>query len=266
MKHNKKRNTAFIYEALARDLTKSILEKNNDRKQKIIAILKEFFSKGQPLAKEIESYNILLRTKNINEKLAERILNEAKNACFKLDESELFDAKSRIISSINKQLGQEVWSTFIPNFKALASIDAVLNSRTSIKKKVLFEQAAIDRMCEGGTESTEEMKPIDNLTYSSFIKKFNEKYDGLLQEQKELLNRYITSFADEGFEFRVHLNEELARIKSALNENSDTPELIAEKLSEVLNYLEELRRRELNDTDLHKILKTQELVQEFAKE
>ena len=46
MKHNKKRNTAFIYETLTRELTKAIVEKNAARKNKTISILKEFFIKG----------------------------------------------------------------------------------------------------------------------------------------------------------------------------------------------------------------------------
>ena len=34
MKHNKKRNTAFIFEVLIRELTKSIVEKDTTRKRK----------------------------------------------------------------------------------------------------------------------------------------------------------------------------------------------------------------------------------------
>ena len=32
MKHNKKRNTAFLYESLIKELTVAIVRKNNDRK------------------------------------------------------------------------------------------------------------------------------------------------------------------------------------------------------------------------------------------
>ena len=72
MKHNKKRNTAFIYETLAQELTKSILEKDNDRKNMVVGILKEFFTKGAVLARELELYNILLHTENIQKEVAER--------------------------------------------------------------------------------------------------------------------------------------------------------------------------------------------------
>ena len=45
MKHNKKRNTAFIYETLSRELTKAIVDKKPERKKEIVSIIKEFFNK-----------------------------------------------------------------------------------------------------------------------------------------------------------------------------------------------------------------------------
>jgi hypothetical protein len=86
----------------------------------------------------------------------------------------------------------------------------------------------------------------------------------LLSEQKDLLNRYITSFADEGFELRLYLNEELGRLKEALDSSpKETAPVLTSKIEEVRDYLEEFRKREFTDTDLGKILKTQELVQEL---
>ena len=41
MKHNKKRNTAFLYECHVKELTKAIVRKDNDKKSKIIGIIKE---------------------------------------------------------------------------------------------------------------------------------------------------------------------------------------------------------------------------------
>ena len=83
------------------------------------------------------------------------------------------------------------------------------------------------------TESNK-MESLDNLTYNSFIKKFNDKYTNLLKEQKDLLNQYITSFADDGFELRIYLNEELERLKSLISDASqNTVEpLISQKLDE----------------------------------
>ena len=114
------------------------------------------------------------------------------------------------------------------------------------------------------TES-KEMEPLDALSYRTFIKKFNNKYGDLLQEQQDLLNRYITSFADDGFELRVYLNNELSRLKEQLSESAkeSTEQIIAQKLNGVVEYLDSLRKREFVDNDLNKILKAQELIREI---
>ena len=36
MKHNKKRNTAYLYECLVKELTKAIVRKDSDKKSKIV--------------------------------------------------------------------------------------------------------------------------------------------------------------------------------------------------------------------------------------
>ena len=152
--------------------------------------------------------------RNIKANIAERMLQETKFAYSKIDSSEVFDAQSRMIAAINKELGKDVWSNFVPNFKSLASVNAIFNTKTPVRSKVLFEQAIVDAMSAETTLSeSNKLESIDNLTYNSFIKKFNSKYTNLIKEQKDLLNQYITSFADDGFELRVYLNEELGRLR-----------------------------------------------------
>ncbi len=267
MKHNKKRNTAFIYETLTRELTKAIVDKNDERKATVLSIIKESFSGESILACELSLYKTLLDTKNIQQKLAERMLQETKNAHSQLNPLSVFEAQSEVIASINKQLGQDVWSNFVPNFKSLASVNAIFNTKTSLKSKVLFEQSIVDSMsAQTSLTSTNKMESLDNLTYNSFIKKFNNKYTTLLKEQKDLLNQYITSFADDGFELRIYLNEELGRLKSLIGNatESATEPLITQRLEEITEYLEGFRKREFSDIDLNKILKTQELVEELT--
>tara|TARA_R110002020_G_scaffold149741_1_gene326153 strand:+ start:128 stop:940 length:813 start_codon:yes stop_codon:yes gene_type:complete len=267
MKHNKKRNTAFIYETLSRELTKAILEKDSTKKEQIVSIFKEYFAGSSILAQELQIYKSILDTNNIKKSIAERVLQESKVAHASLNEKNIFDAQSQLIAKVNKGLGQQVWSNFIPNFKFLASVDAIFNKKTSLKGRVLFEQAAVDTMSEKRESSGDiALKPVDALTYRTFIDKFNGKYETLLQEQKDLLNNYIASFADEGFEMRLYLNSELGRLKSALTESHESAqdELTKQNIEGVTEYLEGFRKREFGDGDLIKVLKTQELVQELS--
>ena len=159
-----------------------------------------------------------------------------------------------------------MWGNFVPNFKSLASLNAIFSAKTTVKKKVLFEQAIIDHMSiRRDLPEVRDMASLDSIVYNSFIKKYNKKYGTLLQEQKDLLNRFITSFADDGFELRLYLNEELSRLKSLLSNvaESDLEPLISQKTTNVVEYLDEFRKREFTTTDLKKLLKTQELAREF---
>ncbi len=264
MKHNKKRNTAFIYEILVREITQAIIDKSADRKAKIISLVKEHFEGATTLGEELALYHTLLETKNIDKSVANRMVTEVKKAYESLDKEAIFEAQSKLIAAINRELGQEVWKTFVPNFKSLASINAIFNDKAPLKKRVLFEQSIVDRMSEAETLSEEQtMKPLDNLTYKSFIKKFNEKYDPLLTEQKDLLNQFIASFADDGLTLKIYLNEELTRLKGAINEAIEDDTVIGQKAHAVMEYLEEFRKREFTPDDLKKILTTQELVREL---
>jgi len=267
MKHNKKRNTAFIYEVLTQELTKTIVNKDHERKKLLVSVLKEHFAKGTILAQELELYNTLLSTKNIQAKLAERMLHEVKGAHSLLGKTVIFDAQSKAIADINKLVGQRVWANFVSNFKSIASVNSIFNPKVSVKNRVIFEQIVIDEMSEKkNLTGANQMKPVDSLTYNSFIKKFNQKYDGIVQEQKDLLNRYITSFADEGLELRLYLNEELDRLKQKIHEirKGEHESLVLQKVEEVGNYLEEFRHRDFTEQDISKILKTQEVVRELA--
>ena len=253
MKHNKKRNTAFIYEILTKDLTRAIIDKDENRKGKTTLILKEFYKGGSVLAEEMQLYRVLLETSNIQPSLAERLLTETKAAYQHLDEKAIFASQSQLISAVNKKLGPDTWNNFVPNFKSLASINAIFNSKAPVKKRVLFEQSIVDTMsAQTPLMEDNKLKSIDNLAYNSFIKKFNDKYGILLREQKDLLNQYIASFADDGFELRLYLNEELGRLKKILGdvEKDKLAPLISQKVDGVVNYLEGFRRRDFSEDEM----------------
>ena len=46
IKHNKKRNTAFLYETLVREIAKSVIDKQPERNNFIVSLIKEYFTKG----------------------------------------------------------------------------------------------------------------------------------------------------------------------------------------------------------------------------
>ena len=122
MKHNKKRNTAFLYECLIKELTKAIVREDKKRQSITKKILKEFFNKNSELRKELNLYNSLLDSKELNESFSRRFLEETKKDFLGLDRKEIFNSQTKLINVINQQLGHNVFSNFIPNYKNLASV------------------------------------------------------------------------------------------------------------------------------------------------
>ena len=60
-KHNKKRNTGFIFEALIRELTKSVLAKNIKKASRVRSIIREYFSYGKALKKDLIVIRLYVR-------------------------------------------------------------------------------------------------------------------------------------------------------------------------------------------------------------
>jgi hypothetical protein len=132
----------------------------------------------------------------------------------------------------------------------------------------MLENQIIDYMMTEA-ESKQEMLPIDNLVYNSFVKKFNEKYgEDLLNEQKELLMHYITSFVDNSIELKIFLNEEIGRLKQRLEDAKETEEIktdkmMVEKTDNIIVKLNNYSKEVISEKLLLTILQTQKLVKEI---
>ena len=267
-KHNKKRNTAFLYESLVRELTKSIINKDAQRKEKVLSILKEHFSKNSILGRELELYQTIQGTDGLPVRLAEKMLYKIKLAYDAFSKQDIFDEQSEVIKKINKDLSKSVYSTFVPNYKSLASISQLFNSKLSIKSNVILEENIITQMTR--TEiSKDELVPVDNLVFKSFSQRYNEQYAEVLSEsQKTLLNKYILSFTDNGTELMVYLNEEIGRLKDAVSQSLTLDEIredkdMIESTKKVIDRLDEFKERPIDKEMILDIFKVQNLVQEI---
>ena len=270
LKHNKKRNTAFVYETLVREVAKAVVKKDENKKNLIIKIIKEHFVPNSILAKELQLYRALEETKGLDVYTAERLIKEARIDYHKLDQDDIFKSQTKLINIINKRLTSEVFSNFVPNYKNLATIAQVFGTDTNTKERVLLERKLLGGlvMKEGGPSKSKNMPHIDGLVYKTFVKKFNEKYDKeLLPEQKQLLNHFLTSFADNGVEFKMFLSEEVGRLKNSITnslneENSDIDNDMRNKTKLVLEKLEEFKKTKIDENMVKGVLKIQSLASE----
>jgi hypothetical protein len=268
-KHNKKRNTGFIYEALVREVVKQSLEEGANKRDVAVSLLKKHFNKKSLLYKDLIFYKTLAETKNTTEKLASKILKETLTMRNKLNKEELFKEQSHVISQINKNISKSVFSNFVPSYKFLASIGQLFNDDLKPKTKVLLEEQIVDNMISSdSSEKTEEIK-INNSVINTFVKRFNNTYgDKLLAEQKTLINKFIKSFRDDGLEFKIYLDREINRLLEQLKKNYNDQELagdssMKEKYGKIIEFLENTAQVPLNEKLVLKVTQVQQLIKEI---
>ena len=270
LKHNKKRNTAFVYEALVRELTESVVKNNKNKQNKIVSIIKEHFNKASTLKKELELYQTIYETRHIDKNLAEKIVVQAKQEYGSLDKKKLFQEQSALINKINRTLSSKLYSNFVPNYKSIASVYSIFQQELPVKDRVLLEENIVNQMSASVSAEKTEQKPIDSIVYRTFVNKFNEEYSSTLNEQQQtLLNHYVSSFSDNEIELKVYLNEEVGRLKTSIeksmlkNNTINTDKVLKEKLENVYSILESFQEKKIDTDLLETVLRTQELVEEL---
>ena len=270
LRHNKKRNTAFLYETLVKELTKSVVNNNLKRKDTVLSILKEHFSKNSILGKELQLYKDVIGSKGLDFHTAEKILYESKMVYWTGFKNEkVYDEQSEVISKVNKDLSKSVFSNFIPNYKSVATISQIFNFSSGPKEKVLLERKIVLGLTKVQVEVQKEaLKPLDELVYSTFVKKFNEKYGALLEEQKKLLYTYVMSVNDNGLQLRSFLNEELYRLREGVESHlaATAPsenDVLTSKMKGVVNRMNSYRGTPITESLIQEVMKIQELVKEL---
>ena len=269
-RHNKKRNTAFLFESLVKELTKAVLGKDKERQTKIVSVIKEHYASGTNLETELKLYRALHETEGLDTDTANRLIAEVRRTHeSKVDSKELYSEQSALIKKINKQLSQEVYANFVPNYKSLATLAQLFSENTPVQEKVLLEKRIVEQIT--AQSEKEEMVPIDNLVYKTFVEKFNEQYEGRLhEEQCGLLTRYIYSISDNGVSLKTYLNEEIDRVRGIiknsleLKEVKEDPHMTA-NTNKVLVVLDSFKENQVNEALLSKFLQIQELAREVQK-
>ena len=235
--------------------------------------MKESFSPKTILSEELELYKTLLDTKEVDNLIAEKIVFQVRQARDDIADADIQEAQSRLINRVNKELSSGVYSNFVPNYKNIATISQLFSTdegNASIKSSVLLEQKIVSSMTESlSAPSAPKMKPIDDLVFKSFVSKYNKEYSsGILSEQKELLNRYILSFSDNGVDVNIYLNEELGRLHNILSDALVSDEIktdttMVESTKRVISMIDGFRETPVDKSLIENVLKIQNLVSEI---
>jgi len=263
MKHNKKRNTAFLYECLIKEMTKAVVRGELQKKKQIIETLKRYFSKGKPLYNDLQLYKQLMETKDLKESLGIRFMEEVKKDWESLDRKEIFNQQTQLIKEFNQTL-PEAFGNFIPNYKSIATVGQYFNSNGLKAKTRLLIEEKLKTLVISHPQAIKEdnLKTVDALTYKTFVSKFNDTYkESLLKEQRELLTNYITSFSDNGLGLKMFMNEEVGRLKEQCENLSEGK--WSDKIKLVKEKLEDFKNKPLTEEIVKDVFHIQQLLSEI---
>jgi hypothetical protein len=276
LKHSKFRNTGVLFELLVRQTTADLLQ-NKD--SKAVKILKKYFTETE-LSREYSLYNSFITTEKLNESKAELFINTIVEQYKKLNYEKLKKEKYNLIREIKSNYDLDnFFKAKIDNYKSYASIYIVLesqNNKTNVNQVLSSKITMLEHICgeevkekPASTQILEEFmkqdKEIRLLAYKILVEKFNKKYVGLSQDQKDVLKEYINNISDTK-NLKVYLNKRLTEIKSTLVEmsNSVKDQVTSIKLKEVVKFIKPIHENEtIKDETVSTLLQYYDLINEI---
>jgi hypothetical protein len=282
IKHSKVKNTGVLFELLVRQITLEVL--NGDKTENAKKIVKEFFSQGKELNKELRLYELLQNEKYNSETRAEKFVDTVCEAYMKLNQEKLRKEKYNLIKSINESFdSQQFLSSPIKNYKVLASIYKVFESKKvegyDIKdvfnsKITLIENITSKPMSQSTKDAEAEKlvedyrkqdKDIRLLTYKILIETFNKKYTNLDTDQKEVLREYINNINNTS-KFKDYYSQKIQEtIKGLTGTKKNIKDKITLiKLNETISVLKSQKiGRTVSDGQVSVLMLSQELLKEI---
>ena len=277
IKHSKYKNTGILFELLVRQITADTLKGGNSP---AIDILKEYFV-NTSLGKEYKLYESVLKSKVLTEGRATMVVDTILDASTKFNRKSLKKQKYNLINEIKKHYNLEsFFGSKITNYKELAALYTLIeninsthipNSNQLVENKITLLEHLTKKEINLDTKQTvlEEFstydKDIRTLTYKVLLEKFNDKYDTLTKDQKQVLKEYINS-VDSTPDLRNFYNNKITELKNSLNKESKNikDKATKVKITEVAKFLTELKKTDkVGDNNLVDLLRYYQLVNEI---
>ena len=226
IKHNKIKNTEFLFECLSRQVTSDIL--NDVKDSPALKIIKEHFKKGSVLNQELELYKAL-SSKSITEaNKIDYLVDSVGKLRKKISNRELRNAKYNIVKAIKEHYDvNQIFKTRIKDYKTVASIYKFFES-LSIDVQPLEETNIRFNMIENLTilptqgkkkskfeNFSKQDSDIRLLAYKMLVDKFNSKYSKLTESQRNLLKQYINNISNTN-SFKEYIISEVSEIQKEL--------------------------------------------------
>jgi len=275
LKHSKYKNTAILFEMLVRKLTSETLSSN---KTVTADLIKKYFGRNTELSKELYLYNTLLKEQFKSEAQGLDYIRTVKLSYAKLNQSALKRQRYNLVKEISEKfIFANMSKMHINNYKVLASVymlfeyDETDNLKQLLEcKNVILQNNLITSRIKVIKDPLMEQyeaqpKDIRLLTYKLLVDKFNDKYAGLDNSQKQLLNKYIVNVNDTEA-LKEYIQTVIPKIKTQLSEHvkhitDKVTKIKVEKLSEMLCTVENMKT--IKESHVLSLLRYFDLIREL---
>jgi hypothetical protein len=283
MRHNKKRNTALLYEFLMRHISTCLLENKKAEAQKALELTKKYFANGTPLHQELVLFKAITENTFKSKDSAQKILDGVYTQAKKINARQLDEHKSKLIRDINHTFNTPtIYDYKVPNYAVYASVQTVLNEArvptpdnkgtlNFVDKAKLEDTILTFLIREDKDPVVQQLKTnpqYSHAVYKFAFKRFQEKYDkALTEDQKKLLTKYAVYLMSENkTAFKSAIQKEVETIKEKLRNVRDETVLrdndLKNKITECYKKLVSTNLEEINDENIMQILQYMSLVNE----
>lgn len=261
IKHSKIKNTGILFELLVRQITADVMENKQDGLA--VQLMREFFSSKKELGKELMLYRSFFNVQRLSEQKAFQFLNLINEQRKQLDQRKLDLEKYRLVKEIKNHFDlKEFFSARIPSYKVYASIyknfDAAVNGMTNVflVEELANSQFTLVEHLSGKTANKQvrennelatiirgQDEHIRYLTYKILIERFNEKYKGLDESQRNLLKEYIYN-ASNASKLKSYTQMESRKLAKNIAQRASkiTDKVVRIKLAEVVSQLQKVEK------------------------
>jgi len=253
----------------------------SNKDPKAVKIFKKYFINTE-LQKECDLYNTVLNAPVLTETKADVLINTVVEQAKKLDREKLNREKYNLIKEIKKHYEiDNFFKAKINGYKVYAAVYTLIEAQTAkefantqqiiTNKVTLLEHVTKEGLTERKVASKvvedflKEDKEIRLLAYKILVEKFNERYAGLSDKQKNILKEYINNISDTK-QLKIHLNSQFEEVKKELTNlmSKVTDKVIQIKLNEAIKLIKPIGSSEsVKDEVLVGLLEYQQLVDEL---
>jgi len=273
IKHSKYKNTGILFELLTRQITSDTISGGSN---KALSILKKYFNSKSELLKEYKIYNALSTKSYQDENKATILVNTLIEAHNKLNRSQLRREKYNLIKELKSTYDlNDFFKAKITNYKTMASIynltenkDAtplsIVDSKVQLIEHITKPSEKVKKNVVMETYNHED-KNTRLLTQKILLEKFNDKYRGLGENQKILLQEYVNSVSNSP-SLKTYINSEIKEVKKQLTQyaNTVTDQVVKIKINEAQNLIKPLcKKSSVHDDNVSNLLNYYELVNEL---